>query len=225
MHQSQRRADGGRGVYIAANHAQLYLPQADQRDRMPRRWSRQRPWPAAWTRSRTQPAHDRPGSRRRTQCTLPRLQGTGMGETRREAQGHIRRHSASSVALATLAIPNFSHTTRTKRVTPALPSFSPSQPYLVLWDTLCYCEAHGMRPKNKGNIRRIPPAYVPPTELGAPGRRPPAPAPLYSLPLPTPPAATTTIPTNTRHMQGTESYTCDKPLSWDVKRPSTRGVR
>jgi hypothetical protein len=156
---------------------------------MLRRWSRQRPWPAAWTRSRRQPAHDRPGSHRRTQCSLPRLQGTGMGETHRETQGHTRRHSASSVALATLATPNFSHTTRTTRVTPALPSFSPSQPYLVLIDTLCSCEAHGMRPKYEGNSKNIVPEHVPPTELGAPGRRPPAPAPLYSLPLPTPPAA------------------------------------
>ena len=33
------------------------------------------------------------------------------------------------------------------------PILSPSQPYLVLVDTLCSCEAYGMRPKNKGKIR------------------------------------------------------------------------
>ena len=32
------------------------------------------------------------------------------------------------------------------QITPTLPSFPPPKPYLVLRDTLCSCEAYGMRP-------------------------------------------------------------------------------
>ena len=65
------------------------------------------------------------------------------------------RRTGTSPNTSTLCAERFTNIARHRcpqiptNPTPTLPSFPPSIPYLVLWDTLCSCEAYGMKPERK----------------------------------------------------------------------------